>query len=381
MNRDRWTYKKLGDIAEIVGGSTPKTNVEEYWDGDNYWVTPAEIGESVFVDKTNRTITDSAVKSCHLSLLPVGTVLLSSRAPIGKLGITTVPMYCNQGFKNIICSETLYNKYVYYYLSNNVPYIQSLGRGATFKEVSKKIVEELTIPVPPKEIQIKIASEFDALNDSISLLQQQVNDLYNFAQSLFYTTFGDPITNSMSWPVKNLSEVGQIISGSTPSTTDNSNWDGAVNWVTPAELGEQLYYGETVRKLTEKGAKGLTLMPVGTILLSSRAPIGKLAITTVPMCCNQGFKNIICNDCINNVYLYFFLMLTMDNVKTLGRGATFKEVSKSAISTYKVVVPDISLQQSFASKIEYIEDAKASLNAQIKELQNLFAARMQYWFD
>ena len=74
-------------------------------------------------------------------------------------------------------------------------------------------------------------------------------------------------------------------------------------------------------------------------------------------------------------------MLTMDNVKTLGRGATFKEVSKSAISTYKVVVPDISLQQSFASKIEYIEDAKASLNAQIKELQNLFAARMQYWFD
>ena len=95
----------------------------------------------------------------------------------------------------------------------------------------------------------------------------------------------------MSWPVKNLSEVGQIISGSTPSTTDNSNWDGAVNWVTPAELGEQLYYGETVRKLTEKGAKGLTLMPVGTILLSSRAPIGKLAITTVPMCCNQGFKN------------------------------------------------------------------------------------------
>ena len=185
----------------------------------------------------------------------------------------------------------------------------------------------------------------------------------------------------MSWPVKNLSEVGQIISGSTPSTTDNSNWDGAVNWVTPAELGEQLYYGETVRKLTEKGAKGLTLMPVGTILLSSRAPIGKLAITTVPMCCNQGFKNIICNDCINNVYLYFFLMLTMDNVKTLGRGATFKEVSKSAISTYKVVVPDISLQQSFASKIEYIEDAKASLNAQIKELQNLFAARMQYWFD
>ena len=101
MNRDRWTYKKLGDIAEIVGGSTPKTNVEEYCDGDNYWVTPAEIGESVFVDKTNRTITDSAVKSCHLSLLPVGTVLLSSRAPIGKLGITTVPMYCNQGFKNI----------------------------------------------------------------------------------------------------------------------------------------------------------------------------------------------------------------------------------------------------------------------------------------
>ena len=381
MNRDRWTYKKLGDIAEIVGGSTPKTNVEEYWDGDNYWVTPAEIGDSVFVDKTKRTITESAVKSCHLTLLPIGTVLLSSRAPIGKLGITTVPMYCNQGFKNIICSDKLHNKYVYYYLGNNVPYIQSLGRGATFKEISKKIVEEITIPVPPKETQIQIASEFDALNVTLTMLQQQVKDLNSLMQSIFYDIFGDPITNPKGWSIKCLSNVGQIISGSTPSTTDESNWDGDVNWVTPAELGEQLYYGETVRKLTVAGAKGLVLMPIGTVLLSSRAPIGKLAITTVPMCCNQGFKNIICGDFINNIFLYYYLKETMDNIKALGRGATFKEVSKSALSNYKIALPPLSLQQSFASKVCTIEEAKVNINSQIAEMQTLLAARMQYWFD
>jgi len=216
-------------------------------------------------------------------------------------------MYCNQGFKNIICSDKLHNKYVYYYLGNNVPYIQSLGRGATFKEISKKIVEEITIPVPPKETQIQIASEFDALNVTLTMLQQQVKDLNSLIQSIFYDIFGDPITNPKGWSIKCLSNVGQIISGSTPSTTDESNWDGDVNWVTPAELGEQLYYGETVRKLTVAGAKGLVLMPIGTVLLSSRAPIGKLAITTVPMCCNQGFKNIICGDFINNIFLYYYL--------------------------------------------------------------------------
>ena len=373
---------KLGEICDIVSGSTPKTSVPEYWDGDVKWITPAEISDdSYIIEDSVRHITELGVQRTGLSSFPKGTVILSSRAPIGKVAIAGCEMYCNQGFKNLICSDVIDNRYLYWFLKGNTEYLNSLGRGATFKEISKKIVEEITIPVPPKETQIQIASEFDALNVTLTMLQQQVKDLNSLIQSIFYDIFGDPITNPKGWSIKCLSNVGQIISGSTPSTTDESNWDGDVNWVTPAELGEQLYYGETVRKLTVAGAKGLVLMPIGTVLLSSRAPIGKLAITTVPMCCNQGFKNIICGDFINNIFLYYYLKETMDNIKALGRGATFKEVSKSALSNYKIALPPLSLQQSFASKVCTIEEAKVNINSQIAEMQTLLAARMQYWFD
>lgn len=98
------------------------------------------------------------------------------------------------------------------------------------------------------------------------------------------------------------------------------------------------------------------------------------------MCCNQGFKNIICNESINNVFLYFYLMLTMANVQALGRGATFKEVSKQAISAYKTILPPLTLQQAFATKIEAIERQKASINASIAETQKLFDYTMDKYF-
>ena len=160
-----------------------------------------------------------------------------------------------------------------------------------------------------------------------------------------------------------------------------SPWNGDINWVTPAELSGQMFYGETERKLSSTGAKGLYLMPVGTVLLSSRAPIGKLAITKVPMCCNQGFKNIVCNDSVDNFFLYYTLLQRIEQIKALGRGATFKEVSKSSISSYKIIVPPLSLQKSFAKRIISIEQKKEQINSVIKDLETIYASRMQYWFE
>lgn len=377
-----WEYKKLGEVCEVVSGSTPKTNVPEYWGEGHYWVTPAELNDTiVYIDKTERQITDEALTKTKLRLLPVGTVLLSSRAPIGKVAITKTEMYCNQGFKNCICSDSIYNKYLFYFLRLKKEYLNSLGRGATFKEISKSIVESISIPIPPKSTQLSIVSELDKINELIRLKKEQLKDYDNLAQSIFYEMFGDPVENEKGWEVKKLGEVGQIVTGTTPSTNEESNWNGNINWVTPAELGTQLYYGETIRRISTNAAKRLTLMPVGTVLLSTRAPIGKLAITKVPMCCNQGFKNIICCQDLNNIFLYFYLLLTMDKIKAMGRGATFKEVSKQAISHYLVPLPPLPLQQLFAQRIEQIERQKSAVQKAITDLETLLASRMQHWFE
>ena len=254
--------------------------------------------------------------------------------------------------------------------------IPSLGYSRHYK-----LLKELQVPVPPLAEQERIVAELDSLSGVIEKKKQQLKELDSLAQSIFYEMFGDPITNEKGWEVKKLGEASKIITGTTPSTKDDSNWDGEINWVTPAELNIQLYYGETERKISEKAAKSLSIMPIGTVLLSTRAPIGKIAITTVPMCCNQGFKNMICNEDLNNIFLYYYLMLTMDEIKKLGRGATFKEVSKQDISNYQIINPPLPLQQAFASKIEAIEKQKELIKQSIKEVETLFNSRMDYYFN
>lgn len=107
---------KLGDICEVVSGSTLKTNIAEYWVGDIKWITPAELSEDSFhIYDSEPHITDFAVQKTNLNLLPVGTVILSSRAPIGKTAIAGSELYCNQGFKSLICSDSVHNEYLYFF--------------------------------------------------------------------------------------------------------------------------------------------------------------------------------------------------------------------------------------------------------------------------
>ncbi|MBQ9177530.1 MAG: restriction endonuclease subunit S [Prevotella sp.] len=360
--REGWTYKKFEDCL-VKAPKAKQVQTSEYNAGSKYPIISQE-------DKMISGYCDDSSLLYHIDC-PI--VIFGDHTRVLKY-VDFDFVVGADGVKILIPKDFLRAKYLFYYLQwYKIP---SLGYSRHYK-----LLKEINIPVPPLSEQQRIVSELDLLSSIIEKKKAQLKEYDQLTQSIFYDMFGDPSTNEKGWDVKKLGDVGIIVAGSTPSTNDESNWDGHVNWVTPAELGEQLYYGETARKLTDKGAKGLTMMPVGTVLLSSRAPIGKLAITTVPMCCNQGFKNIICNNTINNVFLYYYLKNTMDLVQALGRGATFKEVSKSAISSYKIILPPLSLQQSFAEKIETIEHQKALIQQSIAETETLFNSRMDYYFN
>ncbi len=184
-------WLQIGKVATVVGGSTPKTEKTEYWDGDYCWITPAELADDSFIVKdTVRKITKEGVNSCSLKKLPIDTVLLSSRAPIGKVAITGVEMYCNQGFKNLICSEVLNSIYVYCLLKFNTKYLNSLGRGATFKEISKSIVENISIPVPLMDVQNQFA-KFVKQTEKIKVkIKQSLAALELLKKSLMQKYFG-----------------------------------------------------------------------------------------------------------------------------------------------------------------------------------------------
>ena len=153
------SWVTIKEIGTVVGGATPKTDHDEYWGGSYRWITPAELdADSGYIYDSVRKLKKAGVESCSLQEMPVGTVILSSRAPIGKVAIAGNTFYCNQGFKNIICKEGITPRYLYTVLLLNVEYLNSLGRGATFKEISKGIVESIRIPVPSMELQEQFAA-------------------------------------------------------------------------------------------------------------------------------------------------------------------------------------------------------------------------------
>ena len=170
----------ISEIGKVVSGATPKTSNEEYWNGDNLWITPAELSDDTFfVYDSERKLTSEGVKSCALSLLPIGTVILSSRAPIGKVAIAGARMYCNQGFKNIIPDNSINPIYLYELLRMETKYLNSLGRGATFKEISKQIVESIRIKVPPIELQNQFADFVRQVDKSKVVVQNHSKICYN----------------------------------------------------------------------------------------------------------------------------------------------------------------------------------------------------------
>lgn len=158
-----WETVRLGAIAQVVGGATPKTSEPAYWDGDIPWVTPAEISRlsGHYIESTERTISSDGLSRSGVQILPTGSVLLSSRAPIGLVAINRIPVGTNQGFKSLIPSDRIESNFLFWWLKSHTKLLQSKGRGATFLELSKAEVERIEIPLPPLPEQRRIAAILD----------------------------------------------------------------------------------------------------------------------------------------------------------------------------------------------------------------------------
>ena len=389
MDRTKWVYRKFKEVSTVIGGSTPKTDKSEYWGGSHYWVTPAELDGSKYISKTERSLTDKAVSETNLTLLPTGTVLLSSRAPIGKVCITQSPMYCNQGFKNIVCSDLLNNEFVYYYLLHNVDYLQSLGTGATFKEISKKVVENVEIIVPSLSDQHTIVAELDKLNDVIALKRKQLTDLDSLAQSLFYELFGDPVVNEKGWEVKNLEDVvADYCSISYGIVQPGNDVEGGIPVVRPIDLINPIVSKEGL-KMVDKSisdAYKRTILKGNEILMCVRGTTGVMSLASKELeGCNvtRGITPLSFNDSICKYYALYFLKTdyTQNIIADKTRGIALKQINMTDVRLLPFIVPPLPLQQSFAAKIAKIEAEKQSVKSSLKDLETLLASRMQYWFD
>lgn len=172
--QSKYPLVPLGNVVEIFNGGTPDTSVSEYWGGNICWATLADTKEK-YLYSTERTITEAGLNSCNATLMPVNSVLFSSRATIGDVSIARVPVATNQGYKNFVCKEDfLHYEYLYYILKYEAKAIESLANGMTYPEISKEKIAQFKIPLPPLEIQHKIIDELQRIESEEQILQTEI---------------------------------------------------------------------------------------------------------------------------------------------------------------------------------------------------------------
>ena len=338
VNDKQWSeYSCISEITQIVLGSTPNSKEPSYWDGDIRWITPAEMtDQSYYIFDTVRHITDEGRKAANLTMLPEGTVLFSTRAPIGKVAIVGKEMCCNQGFKNFICSEKLNNVFLYYTLKLKKDYLCSLGTGTTFKELSKRTVESLKIAVPPIELQ----------NQFETIYNQADKSGFGGFKSQFIEMFGDT-------PQKKIAEVCEVRGGSTPTRTSKEFWDnGTVSWFTVEDIYERgRYINETKQHITELATKKCFVYPIDTVLICCTASVGEYAITKKEMASNQQFNGMMIKDKteLHPEYLLYVASTLKEVLLRQAGKTTINFVSRSKLESIEIPVPSYSDQLRFVS--------------------------------
>ena len=374
---------KLGDICEIVSGSTPKTSIEEYWDGDVKWITPAELdNDSYIITDTVRKITDLAVKKTGLSSFPEGTVILSSRAPIGKVAIAGCEMYCNQGFKNLICSDKINNKYLYWFLKGNTELLNSLGRGATFKEISKQIVAGIEINIPDYDKQVEISEHLEKINGIIKLRRRELVKLDELIKARFvemfdldscrYGTFGqdtDFVDYRGKTPV--LSEAGTIRMVNAKSV-GKGYFKDVNEYVTEETYDEWMHrgygYPGDVLFVTEGHTFGNTCQVPAYL---TKFALGQRVITI------KGHSDVI-----NNSFLCGYMQTErfMQDINTYRTGGTAQGIRSKDLMKVQIPLPDYEQQLSFDRFCKQVDKSKVAVQAALDKAQLLFDSLMQKYF-
>ena len=365
FNKNEWKKVKLGDIFNLQMGKTPLRENKLYWNKGEYnWISISDMNFSEkYVSFTKEKITELAVKECGIKIIPKNTVIMSFKLSIGKVKIVNDDIYSNEAIMAFIPKENIpIDKNFLYYSLKSIKWNEGINKAVKGLTLNKALISQKEIFLPNLAIQQEIASNLDSIADFLDLRRKQLNYLKELNKSLFTKIFGDPLLNDKKeWNFFKIKDIGKIISGSTPSTNIPEYWNGEYLWITPAELNDDSFIvNSTDRKLTYLGVKASSLieLPIGTVLLSSRAPIGKVAIVGEKMFCNQGFKNIIPNEEVNPIYLYYILKEKKEYLNFLGRGVTFKELSKEIVENISIKIPPIELQNKFAERVEKIEKLK-----------------------
>lgn len=379
---------RLGDCCEIVSGATPKTSIAKYWGGDIAWATPKDLSNSAskHITSTPQTLTEAGYRSCSAKIMPPGSVLFSSRAPIGHVAINTLPMCTNQGFKSLVPDPAQVSPdYLYYWLKANKTYLQSLGNGATFKEVSKATVADVRIPLPSLSEQRRIAAILDKADALRAKRREAIAKLDQLLQSVFLDMFGDPVCNPKNWPDTHvLGDVADIASGITKGRrTQSATRD--VPYLAVSNVQERALKLDVVKRIaaTDDEIERYRLLPDDLLLTEGGDPdkLGRGALWRGELseCIHQNhvFRVRLTTDLLQPVYLSWLVGSERGKryfAKQAKQTTGIASINMRQLRAFPLLVPPADLQRRFGEVATFIGAEKARLEQHANLLGSLFAS-------
>lgn len=351
-----WKEYKLGDVAlTVTSGGTPKSSEPSFYNGNIPWLNTKEINFNR-INKTEKYITEKGLQFSSAKWIPKYSIIVAMYgATAGKVAYSLIDLTTNQACCNIVIdNKKAVALYVYYYLQFSYNDLKNLACGAAQQNLNINVISNYSIILPPLSEQKRIASILGSLDDKIDLLHRENETLEAMAETLFRKWFIEDAKDE--WEEGTLDDILSIKGGTTPSTKEPKYWNGKIAWTSPRDVTSLngIYLFDTDRKITEDGLKQISsgLLPAGTLLMSSRAPVGVLAYSEIPLAINQGYIAIIDNKGYSKEFIYLWLKLNMDLVRSYSNGSTFMEISKSAFKTLNIQIPPQKNVEDFSKIIK-----------------------------
>ncbi len=386
-----WSFVELCDIAEIITGTTPPKNDPQNYGNDFPLFKPKDLNAGINVNTSIDSLSKIGISKARL--LPKGSVLVTCiGATIGKTGLIRVSGASNQQINALIPNKNFSSSYLYYNCISDgfQSQIRKNSSSTTLPIINKTKFEKLVVPLPPLEVQHKIVAKieelFSELDNGVEQLKKAKEQLKTYRQAVLKYAFEGKLTEEfreknkhllweqevntkdstpdefkdkelpVGWKWVKIRDCGTVVGGGTPSTKISEYFDGNISWITPADLSHysEKYISKGKRNISALGLSksSAKLLPKGSIMFSSRAPIGYVAIASNDICTNQGFKSIIPKKSFSSEYIYYYLLGSKRLAENFASGTTFKEISLRNFSNMPVPITPAKEQAQVVSEIE-----------------------------
>ena len=384
LTNSEWPMVELGEVCQIINGSTPSRREERFWEEAHIpWFTIEDIRKlGRRITATRQHVSQAALDETSLRLLPKKAVLLCCAASVGEYAIAEIPLTTNQQFNGLVIkkpySTILIPEFLLFLASQLKSELIRLSGKTSFNFVSGRILKKIQIPLPPLSEQRRIVEILNQAERLRRLRTEADAKAERILPALFIKMFGDPVTNPMGWPKRSISELATVITGNTPSRKRQDYFGDYIEWVKSDNLNTPSHYiTPTSEYLSEEGAKvGRKALPgsaLVTCIAGSPSAIGNVALADREVAFNQQINAAVPRKGVDCYYLYGHFVVGKRLVQAASTGGMKGIVTKNRFCEIEFLAPPSDLQERFGYRCKQICEQTEARLKQVGRFDRLFS--------